>query len=341
MARAPAEATAPAGSPAAAPYRPRQGEPRVRLLILCPRRRGAVLQRCARLPVACRKRRPSLAARLHAPLSEGVIERALQHLDFGSGDPLRSARLGKRRPLIYDVHQVLDAIRRCTRPGCRAGILQGHFSAVELSRSQRAHARRAPPAPPPHPPAPARDTRPAWRSRPRAPQKVELRRWRTAAARAGSKGASPCARFRHRCRLGRADGTAALRAGAIGSRSPLPAPPAPRPRRARHPVTPGPPGCALSRAPSPGPRPAPPAILLGARQLGRRMTLGTRRPRACDGQFRSAERFIRQRGLSAPGKEASANALRRDKPQHATGFLLHSAAARRRPCPGDAPTTLR
>ena len=44
-------------------------------------------------------------------------------------------------------------------------------------------------------------------------------------------------------------------------------------------------------------------FLLGARQLGRRMTLGTRRPRPRDGQFRSAERFIRQRGLSAPGKE--------------------------------------
>ena len=126
------------------PSLPRRRERRVRLLILCPRRPGAVLQRCARLPVARRERRPSLAARLHAPLSEGVIERALQHLDFGSGDPLRSARLGKRRPLVHDVHQVLDPIRRCTRPGCRAGILQGHFSAVELSRRQRAHARRAP-----------------------------------------------------------------------------------------------------------------------------------------------------------------------------------------------------
>ena len=43
-------------------------------------------------------------------------------------------------------------------------------------------------------------------------------------------------------------------------------------------------------------------LLLGARQLDRRMALGTRGPRPCDGQFRGAERFMRQGCLSAPGE---------------------------------------
>jgi hypothetical protein len=54
-----------------------------------------------------------------------------------------AARLGKRGALVHDVHEMLDPIRRCTGPGGLAGILQGHFGTVELSRRQRTHARRA------------------------------------------------------------------------------------------------------------------------------------------------------------------------------------------------------
>ena len=101
------------------------------------------MQRRAGLPVARGERRLPLPALPQAPLSEDLIERALQHLDFRSGDLLRSACLGKNRSLVHDVHEVLDLIRRCTCSGCVAGLLQGHLGAVQLSRRQRTHARRA------------------------------------------------------------------------------------------------------------------------------------------------------------------------------------------------------
>jgi hypothetical protein len=76
-------------------------------------------------------------------MNKDLIERALQRLDLGSGDPLRSACLRERRALAHDVRHVLDLIWRCTGPNCRAGMVQGRFGAVQFGCRQRTHARCA------------------------------------------------------------------------------------------------------------------------------------------------------------------------------------------------------
>ena len=91
-----------------------------------------VMQRPARMPSLTRAR-----------IDKDLIERALQHLDLGSGHSLRSACLRERGALSYDVRHVLDLIGRCTGPSCRTGMFQGRFSAVQVGRRQRAHARCA------------------------------------------------------------------------------------------------------------------------------------------------------------------------------------------------------
>ena len=80
---------------------------------------------------------------LDAPGRRDLIERTLQLTDLGSGDPLRSTRLGERRSLAHDVGGMLDLIRRCPGPSHGAGIVQGHFGAVQFGRRERTHAWRA------------------------------------------------------------------------------------------------------------------------------------------------------------------------------------------------------
>ena len=140
---------------------------------------------------------PPLPVRAPGAWNKDAIERALQPLDSG------------RRPAAQRVpEQARLAGSQCTpdarsdpvRAPARAAArhLAGHFSAVELSRRQRTRARRGGPAPPPHPPARVPDGRAGWRSLLRALVRGESLRWRATAARARSGRASPCPQVRHR-----------------------------------------------------------------------------------------------------------------------------------------------
>ena len=137
---------------------------RGRLPVLLPRRAlpSAILQRRARRPMllcrgACvpilldRRACPLIllsgrtdpVALLTRPVRKGLTERALQLPELGARDPLRSTCLRERRSLTHDVRQMLDLVRRCSSPSCRAGTFQRHLGAVQFGRRQRTHARRA------------------------------------------------------------------------------------------------------------------------------------------------------------------------------------------------------
>ena len=275
----------------------------LRLRVLCHRSPSRDLQRRAGLPVARGERRLPLPALPQAPLSEDLIERALQHLDFRSGDLLRSACLGKNRSLVHDVHEVLDLIRRCTCSGCVAGLLQGHLGAVQLSRRQRTHARRAARAlhrrirllqcrMPGRGGAAGRERGDEEKRRGGAqPQRAPVQDTHRRAPDSGTVAASrePAGLLLHllaqlardrlclrrlRLDLGKLgvhrrlfrQGARSL--GRLGADRGL--------RRLQ--------------------------LVLGARQLDRRIPLGTCGARARDGQLRSTERFIRHGRLSAPGE---------------------------------------
>ena len=207
---------------------------------------------CARRCL-CRKARGAAGRALGTtPASAGPAPGASERGPDRARPPASGFPIG--RPAAQRVpRQEPLAGSRCTRgarpdPAMhRLGLRRGPLAGPPRrgpAQPPPAHARAASGAraPPPHPPAPVPDARPGWRSRPRARQRGEAPGWRAAAARACSGHASPCARLRHRRRLARAGGAAAPPAGAIGSRSPVPAPPASRSRQARRPPTPVPPG---------------------------------------------------------------------------------------------------
>ena len=265
-------------------------------------------------------------------MRQGLTERALQLADLGSGDPLCSARVRERRALAHDVRQMLDLIRRCTGPSCRAGMFQGSFGAVQFGRRERTHARRA--------------TRPLDR-RARLSQRRMLG-WHGAAGgkrgeeetnRGGTQRGRALAQDTHRATLD--SGTVATRrepavllldplaqaSGDLlclcGLRLDL------GQLRIHQRLLREGPRAAMRPDPDRGMRGL--QLLLGARQFDRRMALGTGGPRPRHGDLRRGQGFVRHGRLSASGKRHQDQHARDQASRNAPPDCLTPHAVRQSP----------